>query len=144
MKNILYIIAASLALLTTACSDSDDRPVNTTPEKLDGSEWYGECEDDKTQNKYAATLTFGNDGTCTWVLRDEIGDLFSSTQYLYEYNSPNVTIYLSEPDAETGDLKAAFNGYVLDKDQATIGGRNVYTMWLYDTQHNPAAYFWQY
>ena len=60
MKNILYIIAASLALLTTACSDSDDRPVNTTPEKLDGSEWYGECEDDKTQNKYAATLTFGN------------------------------------------------------------------------------------
>ncbi len=108
------------------------------------AEWYGECEDDKTQNKYAATLTFGNDGTCTWVLRDEIGDLFSSTQYLYEYNSPNVTIYLSEPDAETGDLKAAFNGYVLDKDQATIGGRNVYTMWLYDTQHNPAAYFWQY
>lgn len=142
-KHTIFI-AASLALLTTACSDSDDRPVNTTPEKLDGSEWYGECEDDKTQNKYAATLTFGNDGTCTWVLRDEIGDLFSSTQYLYEYNSPNVTIYLSEPDAETGDLKAAFNGYVLDKDQATIGGRNVYTMWLYDTQHNPAAYFWQY
>lgn len=129
-------------MFVMACNSSNDKAVNTTPETLDGTTWFGECEDETTHDKYDASLTFSEDGSCTWVLRDEIGDIFSSKEYAYQYTAPNVTLF--SVDDETGDEVIVYNGFVLDKDQATMNGYNVYTIWLYDTKGNMAASFWKF
>lgn len=144
MNRIIYILTLCAALFVMACNSSGDRAVNTTPESLVGTSWFGECEDEKTGVKYEATLSFFDDGHCSWVLRDGIGDLFSSTDYTYEYTMPNITLYTVDQEDETDDLKVVYNGFVLDKDQAQMNGYNVYTLWLYDTKGNLAASFWNF
>lgn len=143
MNGFLRIFLACAALCCVSCTSSGDKADNTTPESLAGTSWCGECEDEATQKKYEATLTFYDD-VCVWDLRDAIGDLFSTATYSYEYTVPNITLYTEEPDAETGEREILFNGFVLDKDQATIDGRYVYTLWLYDTQNNLAALLWKF
>lgn len=143
MNRLIYVLTICVAMLAMACKSSD-KAVNTTPETLDGTEWYGEYEDEKTGVKYDATLTFFDDGHCTWDFRDGIGDLFSSTDYTYEYMMPNLTLLAPDEEDETGDLKAVYRGFVLDKDQAVMNGYNVYTIWLYDEQNNLAASFWKF
>ncbi|MBP3455910.1 MAG: hypothetical protein J6K38_06550 [Alistipes sp.] len=139
----IFILALSAAALAVSCSSSGDKSVNTTPESLAETSWFGECEDDKTGAKYEVTLTFPDGENCKWVLRDDIGDIYSSTDYTYEYTMPNLTLYAAdEQDPDT--VKTLYNGFVLDKDQAQMNGYNVYTLWLYDTKGNLAASFWKF
>ncbi|MDE6140397.1 MAG: hypothetical protein K2J31_03430 [Alistipes sp.] len=144
MNKFVYVLVICAALLGMACSSSSDRAVNTTPESLEGTSWFGECEDEKTGRKYDATLSFLDDGRCTWELRDGIGDLFSLDEYVYEYTMPNLTLYVTDQEDEANDLKIIYNGFVLDKDQAVMNGYNVYTIWLYDVKSNLAASFWKF
>ena len=146
MNRFIHILtlALSAAVLTVSCSSSGDKIANTTPESLAGTSWSSECEDHETGDKYDATLWFGDEGNCSWVLRDNIGDLHSSTEYTYEYTAPNLTLYAVDQEDEANGLTVVYNGFVLDKDQAQINGYNVYTLWLYDTKGNLAASFWKF
>lgn len=141
MNRIIYALTICAALFCMGCKSSD-KAVNTTPVSIEGTSWFGECEDEDTGVKYEVTLSFFDNGHCTWVLRDGIGDVFSSTDYTYEYTMPNLTLFAMSPEEE--GLEVVYNGFVLDKDQASMNGYNVYTIWLYDKHNNLAASLWKF